>query len=344
MVEELCWDFVHLVMRARCNFSSFCQFVEANYKRNGSRPFVTSRTFSKLFFSWASNQQREFRRVCQWCGSSPKVLACDGTKIGILHHNISIDAIESVDPGLSAIPTTTRRFDRCFLFASKKTDSETAAQQKQKLEHVKKARSYLKDITSSAPLNLSVLEHESQRRNLQEVFPQKAKPILERFLFQQMTTPQLLATKRLLHLLSFDASVRAFLPTALLPAVSKLMTTSLDEDVFFDVLSECSKYNVALGDFLSSFFENGLDQDAISLVDHLVEHLASITESTVTDYPTAEELPNSYNPSKSGRFYYFNESGAQLRKTRQFSIDLENKNKNATHDDAPNTSSCSKHR
>ena len=96
--EELFWDFIGNVCAMNCNFSAFCSCRFDIYENSSSpKPFVTPKTFLKAFFSWASNQKREFRQSCLWCGNSPKILACDATKIGILSHNLDISPIETPD-------------------------------------------------------------------------------------------------------------------------------------------------------------------------------------------------------------------------------------------------------
>ena len=55
-----------------------------------------------------------FRQVCEVCGDSPKVLACDSGKIGIGFKHSFIRHIEESD---SEIQTQqSRRIDRCFFY------------------------------------------------------------------------------------------------------------------------------------------------------------------------------------------------------------------------------------
>ena len=116
VAEQLLWDFVNRVVTTKCNFSAFCQNIDQIYTYSGSsKHFISAKTFLKVFFAWASNQGREFRRSCHWCGSAPKVLACDATKVGILCQNLHIDLIEIIPDPNTKLQTKSRRFDRCFL-------------------------------------------------------------------------------------------------------------------------------------------------------------------------------------------------------------------------------------
>ena len=56
---------------------------------------MSVKTFSRVFFSWPSNQCTDFREACNWCGFSAKILACDVTKIGISASSANVDPIET---------------------------------------------------------------------------------------------------------------------------------------------------------------------------------------------------------------------------------------------------------
>ena len=105
-----------MVRRIKCNFAAYCLIVTARYRdRNAdSQPFMSPKTFRKLFFSWASHQLIKFREVCHWCEESPKVLAGAGTKIGISVQKISIVPIESASND-EVIQNPHRKCDRYFL-------------------------------------------------------------------------------------------------------------------------------------------------------------------------------------------------------------------------------------
>ena len=68
-----------------------------HYQRiNGaSARFMSKNSFIKWWFSWASNFQQDFRQTCYICKNNPKVLTCDGTKVGVglrLTHVTPIEA------------------------------------------------------------------------------------------------------------------------------------------------------------------------------------------------------------------------------------------------------------
>ncbi|XP_066924458.1 uncharacterized protein [Clytia hemisphaerica] len=330
IVEELCWEYIDMVCTSKTTFASFRQCIDNNYKRHRSpKYFMSAKTFLKLFFSWASHQPRDLNRQCNWCGESPQVLACDATKIGILSQNIDINPIEACE-SRQVLPTETRRNNRCFLAFSPKSKDESDEQYKNRLRTIRDSRNYLKTWTSNSTEDkLTPLEHLDCRKQLLSVLPQKVKPFFSRYINQQMSIVQLKAAKRVMHLLSFDAPVRAFLPKQLVPIMETMV---MEKHARTGLLRECQKFNIALSNLLAAFNDRFLDSDVLSLIEYLLERVRSVPEP---DIPPCEVIPN--DPSKSGRFYYFRKDGAQIRKNRNFEI-----GKGKIHDDEPTTSSCSK--
>ncbi|XP_066918896.1 uncharacterized protein [Clytia hemisphaerica] len=322
VVEELLWEFVGMVSSMKSNFSAFCKHVDGVYKRNRStKPFLTSKTFGKVFFSWASHQPREFRKLCPWCGDSPKILACDGTKIGIMHQNLAIIPIDKVLPGTELVKNDIRRFDRCFLAYPKKDKGETQAEYATKKKYIREARTYLKEITASSPLTI---RDEVQEARTLDIIPKECLPLVKRYFNQSMTTQQLQTTKAVLHLLAFDAPVRAFIPAALDGIIQDLVEDTIDPIRLLEISEDFEKFNPKLGRFVNTFFETELDVDAKAFLGHLLKHkVLCEAADPVADEPV--ELEDTYDPPKLGRFYYFNKEGAQVRKNRNFGEEDEEK-------------------
>jgi len=161
--EELCWEFVDMVSTMKCNFSAFCTFMTSTYVRYRSKKsFMSPKTFIKLFFSWASNQEIDFRKVCQWCGSNPKILACDATRIGIIQKNCAVSPIEEKDNEENILPTLHRRNNRCFLSYPVKKATESIAELKEREKIIRNSRSHMKKImgTLGGSLNQTALNEE----------------------------------------------------------------------------------------------------------------------------------------------------------------------------------------
>lgn len=103
---EIGWDFIQLVKRMGCNLSSYSHRINVLYKTQACRDkFMSPSTFRKCFFSWASHQDIDFRKQCNWCWRNPKILACDGINIRIAFHNCNVNPIELPGNSDIIIPT-----------------------------------------------------------------------------------------------------------------------------------------------------------------------------------------------------------------------------------------------
>lgn len=84
--DEIGWDFISRVQTSRISFTGFCREMTRIYETSHplSGPFMSPNTFISWFFGWLSAFKLDFRKeIDEWCGYSPKVLACDGTHIGV---------------------------------------------------------------------------------------------------------------------------------------------------------------------------------------------------------------------------------------------------------------------
>ena len=115
--DEIGWLFVNRVLSCGQTFSAFCDEMSQIYKcRNiDSRPFMSTPVFLRWWYSWASNQNIDFRKPCHICKHTPKRLACDGTRIGIMLKNVECPPINDISEANVSHPTHHRRNDRCFL-------------------------------------------------------------------------------------------------------------------------------------------------------------------------------------------------------------------------------------
>ena len=87
------------------------------YKRHNpnGQPFMSVPVFIEWFFAWASHMFIDFRQQCFGCEGRSKILACDGTGLGIGFKKTFVKPVET--PELEEVPKTTlRRFSRSFIF------------------------------------------------------------------------------------------------------------------------------------------------------------------------------------------------------------------------------------
>ena len=99
--DEIAWDFIQMVIHNKCSFTAFCNEMTRRYQTNNmmAGPFMSPKTFIRSFFGWMSAHRIDFQKeVDPWCMYSPKILACDGTHIGVSMCHMNIKPIEKQGP------------------------------------------------------------------------------------------------------------------------------------------------------------------------------------------------------------------------------------------------------
>ena len=112
VAHEIGWDFVSLVLASKISFSAFCQEKTRFYQTNNpkSAKFLSRTTFLNWFFAWIVGMKVDFReQIDDWCGHHPKVLAADGTHVGVskLHETLE-HPITAADMALKIKPAHKR--------------------------------------------------------------------------------------------------------------------------------------------------------------------------------------------------------------------------------------------
>ena len=84
--DEIGWDFIRCVKSSKISFTGFCRQMTNFYRTTHSnpQPFMAVKTFIGWFFGWLSAFKIDFHKeIDPFCGYNPRVLACDGTHIGV---------------------------------------------------------------------------------------------------------------------------------------------------------------------------------------------------------------------------------------------------------------------
>ena len=77
----------------KTSFRGFCNEMSTRYETNQmpAHPFMSGNTFINYFFAWLSAFKIDFRKeIDPKYGYNPKILACDGTHIGVLAKNMNL--------------------------------------------------------------------------------------------------------------------------------------------------------------------------------------------------------------------------------------------------------------
>ena len=117
--DEIGWDFIELVRRTKSSFSAYCNELTCRYQTTNihSGPFMSGNTFISWFFSWIAAFKIDFQKeVDSWCEYKPKILACDGTHIGVSVRNMKLEKpVTMPDIKDDALKPIHKRGDRVIL-------------------------------------------------------------------------------------------------------------------------------------------------------------------------------------------------------------------------------------
>ena len=89
--DEIGWDFVTCVTTMKSSFSAFGKEMMRKYQTTNimAGPFMSPNTFIKWFFGWIASFKLDFcKEIDPWCHYNPRMLACDGTHIGVSIRNM----------------------------------------------------------------------------------------------------------------------------------------------------------------------------------------------------------------------------------------------------------------
>jgi hypothetical protein len=83
---------------------------------HASAAFMSRTSFISWFFSWAGRMDIDFRKIIDpWCGYNPKMLAGDGTHVGVSLRNLHINPIEKPADDAPTKESLHRRYGRVFM-------------------------------------------------------------------------------------------------------------------------------------------------------------------------------------------------------------------------------------
>ena len=104
-------------MNSKQTFRGFVTYYSNKYERFSTTTKILwlYKPLSIVFFAWASRMKIDIRKGCFWCKGCPRIVACDGTKIGIGFRNTFFAPIECAEKIAPPNSSHLRRLDRCFL-------------------------------------------------------------------------------------------------------------------------------------------------------------------------------------------------------------------------------------
>lgn len=324
--DEIGWDFIHQVKSSKISFTAFCNEMTRKYQTNNifAAPFMSRKTFVNWLFGWLSAFEIDFRQtVDPWCKYSPKMLACDGTHIGISLKNLRVEnPITAVDDEDRTLPSKHKRYDRVII-------SDKPA--RHHLRYL--CKKYLKKLKQE-----EVLEYEEESTltaYLLEFVDSMAENELSEmiYMFAQHNQDEelIVCAARVLYMLSGDAPMSSVVPFMSHGLLHHCIRDVRQGKAVTKHMEEMRTYGMDIVDLLQA----SVKHECVDVVTKFLEFIIlriELIHSTNRPAPEAREIPDSYNPP-SGTAYYFTESGNQVRRMPTYQVS--GNSKKANYDDAP---------
>ena len=336
--DEIGWEFVSLVMNSGCTFSSYCKLKNESYQmRDSKAKFMDPTVFLNWWFSWAAKMKIDFRQSCDVCGTEPKRLCCDGTKIGVGFRHATFEEIEKVDPHAPEQDTLHRRMSRCFLRNNVEITIPQMLKNREMLDYL--AKESLKELKPHEILDRE--ERKSRILLLRQALPRDFLLSFDKFFpfdtVSDMPENEKIAYAYVVKMLATTASVTSLLPRKYCSELQHLLEPHIDDLRFNSIMNNMRCYAPELRDLIAVSLKSNNSNDG-KLEDYISQFLKYLINECldleVNEPEAAVPQPGSYNPAKYGRAYYFNKSGLKLRNTRKFTIDKNRSSKyNDDHDD-----------
>ena len=161
----------------------------------------------------------DFRKGCLWYKSAPKIIACDGTKIGIGFKSTFVTPTEIAEKRAPANASSPQRLYRCFLHSENKSDFEQC-------KVYATARKVLHNI-SEAALNSNLPQVSPETiNNLRMLLPTDSVDAYNGMVDEANSeTKQMRAYASGFRLLLFDTSVDAITPLSFCQTTMKFLKT-----------------------------------------------------------------------------------------------------------------------
>ena len=352
--DEIGWDFIMRVRRTRTSFTAFVNEMTRQYNTTHPlcRSFMSTNTFIKWFFAWMASMKLDFRaHVDPYCRYNPKVLACDGTHIGVSVKHQRLHPVTTPDlPEITKKPLHKRFVLRTilvellvpknlfllvklcgcahFCFMTFKFFFFRYDRVLIKDTHARAQLRYLSCRALNKPLKPDEklqTGQELDRKNqvmlaeVDKLGSQSLFDIIELFAAGYFAGPMGHTIAKLMHLLSSDAAILSVVPFQshdVIREICNLITSG--DPVPSTLMYQMKKFSKELADLFLLAGEYDIHTMICEFVLYLVQRVVSTHAQDAAPAPPAP-IPGSYNP-ESGVAYYFTRSGCQLRKTPKYKV------------------------
>ena len=267
--DEIGYDFIDHVLNCEISFSAYCKLMNCKYQRIDSKSasFMSNNTFIAWWFSWISKFNIDFRIPCRLCKFNPKMLAADGTKIGI---NVSHSTVVPVETSTVEIPIDPchRRNERAFIsYSQGHQDAKDKARSRDHLLYYCKRALYTLRTSDELPLedemdrNVKLLDH------VDEEF----RPLLRLFIYHQYGPRFGKKLAKLFKIFSSNHSLSSVLPHRYLEDFRLTLTAfRLNRDLGAYEINKAAAFSPEIRDVLMFVRGTPAVSDTIDFFEHLI--------------------------------------------------------------------------
>ena len=319
--DEVGWDFVSMVRKTKVSFSAFCSLMTTRYTTNeiDAAPFISASVFINWFFGWIAAFKIDFRQeVDPWCKHNPKVLACDGTHIGVAVRNLNIeDPVTSVTKKDTVLESRHKRFDRVLLI-DKPSRLHLRYLAKKGLNKLEDKDILAEDVESVRTAKMMEI--------VNNMFEDHLAQFISTYVLKTVDEEVLVSMAGILELLSGDPPMSTVLPFQCHAIVTTIVEEIRNGNLIIQQIEALKNYSLEFSDLIVLGGKHECIGMVADFMEYLVHRIKNIHEF---DNPLAppQPIPNTYNPP-GGTAYYFTESGEQQRRMPNYVLDARKKRSN----------------
>ena len=330
--DEVALDFINAVQKTKTSFCRFCTEMTRKYQTNqvAAYPFLTGNTFIGYFFGWLSAFKIDFRKeIDPICKHDPKVLACDGTHIGVSVKHMELDH-PVTEPELKEV---VKPIHKCG---------------NRVLVYNNEACRHLKYITQKLLGKLKpneVLPFEVEERRKQELLQEihnmnhiELTSFIDFYLDETQDHEVTIGIAHVMQMFCGDASISSALTFRSHDILCMILDSVENNSSVGPGFEEMKKYNKEIANLVLISVWNECSDVIVCFLRYLIKRIEHV-HSDNRPVPLINEIPNSYDPHQ-GVVYYFTESGNQLRKMRV--CDIPGNHKGNFDDQPPVDAPCTK--
>lgn len=327
VAEEIGWDFVNRVMKSKISFTAFCTDMTRMYQTNNimSGPFMSTPTFVSWFFGWLAAFKIDFRKeVDPWCSHNPKILACDGTHIGVSLRNMRLEKPVTRPDVDTVLKPMHKRYDR-VLITNREAREHLRYLTKKKLGKYIKPKDVL-TVEEQGRRSLYVLTHIAQ------IGHDPLTDFIQHFVQETQDDEILSAMAKVLYMLCGDAAMSSAVPFACHDLLLYCCQNIDNLPALIEhQLEDVRRYNAEISQLLKMSRVHGCTEITAPFVDYLVRKIQDVHADNRPN-PSAQRMAGTYNP-RSGTAYYFTPSGDRVRDMPSY--DISGNSRRKYYDDDP---------